>query len=125
MGHAALRWMHRGEGFAVGDRVRKLDSREPLAYSIEAEMDGAPWVPALDSTFEGAYLASPLARPGALDWVAGTFDTTIIGTVQALVLAGPGTSADLGLGTWWEWTRLTDPGTGVQVVKQPGTVTVQ
>jgi hypothetical protein len=99
-------------------------SRTPLAYTVSAEVDGAPWAPGVSSTFEAAYLAGPLARPAGGDWVAGTFDTTVIGGVIGLVLVGPGAKV-LAVGEWWEWVRLTDPPTNVQVVEQVGSVIVQ
>lgn len=108
----------------MGVRQRSVLSRAPLTYAIEAESDGTPWTPAVDSVFEGAYLTSPLARPTAPDWVAGTLEVTSIGTVRGLVLVGPGSSHDLASGEWWEWARLTDPGSGVQVVEAVGKVIV-
>lgn len=109
----------------MGVRAQSVLSREPLAYAISAEVDGAPWAPAVDSTFEGAYLASPLATPVSDDWVDGTFETTIIGTVRGLVMVGPGSTSALTAGQWYEWVRLTDPTTGVQVVSQVGSVIIE
>jgi hypothetical protein len=108
----------------MGSRERSVLSREPLTYAISAEIGGAPWEPGVGSTFEGAYLASPLARPAGPDWVAGSFDTSPIGTVRGLVMIGPGSTKVLALGTWYEWVRLTDPVTGVQVVDQVGSVVI-
>lgn len=103
---------------------RSVLSRAPLTYTVTAEIDGNPWSPGVGATFEGAYLANPLARPVAPDWVAGSFQTTSIGTVVGLVLVGPGSAKDLAAGVWWEWTRLTDPITGVQVVQPVGSVEI-
>ena len=109
----------------MGVRTRSALSRAPLPYAIRAEADGEPWVPAVDSTFEGAYLSSPLARPTSGDWKAGTLEINAVGAVIGSVMVGPGSAVELAPGTWYEWTRLTDPGTGVQVVDNPGSVIIE
>lgn len=109
----------------MGVRMRSSLSREPLTYSIAAEVNGAPWYPSVGTTFEGAYLSSPLAKPAAPDWAAGTLEVTGIGSVRGLVMVGPGSAKVLAVGEWYEWVRLTDPATGVQVVKMVGMVIIQ
>lgn len=104
----------------MGVRSRSALSRAPLPYTVRAWVDGAPWYPAVDSTFEGAYLPGPLDQPESGDWKAGSFELSPTGEVVGLVMVGPGTPSALAAGTWYEWTRLTDPGTGVQVVDNPG-----
>lgn len=100
-------------------------SRVPLPYTITAEVDGNPWFPGVDTTFEGAYMTSPLDRPTEGDWVAGTLEVNSIGAVVGLVMVGPGSSRALAVGEWWEWARLTDPTTGVRPVIPVGSVVVQ
>jgi hypothetical protein len=99
-------------------------SREPLTYTITAAVDGNPWFPGVGTTFEGAYLPSSAAKPQPSDWVIGSTEVNEIGSVVGLVMIGPGAKV-LAVGTWYEWTRLTDPATGVQVVRSVGTVDIQ
>jgi hypothetical protein len=109
----------------MGVRRVSVLSREPLPYSVAAQVNGDTWTPGVGATFEAAYLPSPLAKPTDSDWVAGTFDTTSIGTVRGLVLIGPGTPKVLAAGKWYEWTRVTDPVSGARPVDQVGELIIE
>lgn len=111
----------------MADRTRGVLSRDPLTYDVQAESAGKPWTPGAGSTFEGAYLPSPLVRPAAGDWKAGSLELTSIGTVRGLVMTGPGSANNnaLAVGSWYEWVRLTDPTLGVQFVDMVGRVIVK
>lgn len=104
-------------------RTRSALSLAPLPYVVSAQVDGVPWSPAPDSVFEGAYLSSPAARPGGADWVTGTFERSEIGAVLGLVMVGPG-GKELAVGTWYEWARVTDPGSGVMFVESVGRLVI-
>jgi hypothetical protein len=99
-------------------------SRVPLPYTVTAQANGAPWAPGVGSTFEAAYLPTPLVKPTNPDWVAGSFETDSIGSVVGLVVVGPGSAMVLAPGEWWEWVRLTDPASNVLFVDQVGSVIV-
>jgi hypothetical protein len=110
---------------STGERRRSVLSRDPLTYRIRATLsDGTPWYPGVGATFQAAYLPTP-ADPTAPDWKAGTYGLTRIGTVIGLVNVGPGGTAVLTKGKWYEWSRATDAALGVDHIECVGTLIVE
>lgn len=110
----------------MGTRRRSVLDRRPLAYAIAADIAGEIWYPTEGvTTFEAAYLETPLADPIESDWKAGSFEITPSGTVRGLVMVGPAGAVELERGTWYEWVRIDDPQTGARPVEMVGVVIVQ
>lgn len=110
---------------ASGERRRSLLSRDPLTYRIRATLsNGTPWTPGVTATFQAAYLATP-GDPAGGDWKAGSFGTTRIGTVVGLMDVGPGGTAVLGKGKWYEWARVADTALNVDHIECVGILIVE
>lgn len=104
------------EGVGVERRRSSLDV-DPLVYDVTASVNGLPWSPPVGATFKVAYLQTP-GDPQPSDWKAGTFGTSLIGTVVGLAIVGPGsTIGALAKGTWYEWARITDSSLGIDKIK--------
>lgn len=105
------------------DYISTLD-KEARLFDVSASFGGVPWAPGVGATVEGAWTVGQ-ADPVGGDWVAGTFETTRIGTVIGAVLIGPGSTKTLAPGRYTEWVRVTDPVSGETPVKPVGVLIVQ
>jgi hypothetical protein len=97
-------------------------STEPVVATVKAYQAGAPLNPTT-GTVQMAFLATPLAQPGAGDWKAGSWDTNEIGEYVAQCEIGPAGAVTLTAGQWWVWVQITlNP---VTVVRQVGSIVVE
>lgn len=93
-------------------------SREAVRFYVRADQAGLPFDPS-GGTVEAAFLTSSRGEPGAGDWKAASWDTSLIGSHVAECVVGPGGTVQLAKGRYYCWLRITIPG-GDQVVRQAG-----
>lgn len=97
-------------------------SVSPVQFSVFADRNGAVYNPT-GATFQVAFLTHA-GDPVDTDWRAGTWETSIIGTYVGQVKIGPGTTAILGRGEYYTWTKIIDVALGETDVRQVGKIIV-
>lgn len=94
-------------------------SKELVNFDVSASLAGLPVNPT-SKTVEVAFLTSSRAEPGAEDWKAAAWDTTLIGTYVAQCLVGPGGTFVPVAGRYYTWVRIIDVSSLETVIRQVG-----
>lgn len=105
----------------VNTRVSVL-SDEPVRVNVYADSAGMPYNPS-GATVQMAFIATD-ANPTSGDWKTGTWDVTAVGSYTAQVKSGA-TGAQLVVGQYTLWVKITDAAAGETPVQPVGQVIVQ
>lgn len=106
----------------VTTRISSL-TKETVRVNVSADAAGLIYNPTV-ATVELAAMPSG-DNPGASDWKAGVWNTTVIGSYSAAIIIGPGQPLSLVPGEYYLWLRITDASSGETVVRQSGVLIVE